>query len=44
MPILELKSLLRDVEKENFTSLSNVSDKIDVLKNILLEAQMKSKK
>jgi len=40
----DLKALIRDVEKENFNSLNNVSDKIDVLKNILLEAKMNSKK
>lgn len=40
----ELKSLIRDVERDNFTSLSSVSDKIDILKNILLEAKMNSKK
>lgn len=40
----DLKALIRDVERENFNSLSSVSDKIDVLKNILLEAKMNSKK
>ena len=40
----DLKSLIRDVEKDNFSALSNVVDKIDVLKNILLEAKMNSKK
>lgn len=40
----ELKNLIREVEKDNFSSLSNVSDKIDILKNILLEAKMNSKK
>lgn len=40
----DLKMLIRDAEKENFNSLSNVSNKIDVLKNILLEAKMNSKK
>lgn len=40
----ELKALIRDVERDNFTSLSSVSDKIDILKNILLEAKMNSKK
>ena len=39
----DLKSLIRDVERENFNSLSSVSDKIDVLKNILLEAKMNKK-
>lgn len=40
----DLKALIRDVERENFNSLTSVSDKIDVLKNILLEAKMNSKK
>jgi uncharacterized coiled-coil protein SlyX len=40
----DLKALIRDVERENFNSLTAVSDKIDVLKNILLEAKMNSKK
>lgn len=40
----EIKKMIRDNEKEHFTSLNNVSDKVDVLKNILLEAKMNKDK